>query len=61
MTLHNLAYHGWTGNPALPQLGLRPGDAAPGQNADGIDLIAAGIEARRDRQHGLARVCAARP
>lgn len=45
MTLHNLAYHGWTANPALPQLGLRPGDAAPGQNADGVDLLAAGIVA----------------
>jgi starch synthase len=44
-TLHNLAYHGWTANRALPQLGLRPGDVAPGQNADGIDLLAAGIEA----------------
>jgi starch synthase len=45
MTLHNLAYHGWAPNSALPQLGLRAGDRAPGQNADGIDLIAAGIEA----------------
>jgi len=45
MTLHNLAYHGWTANRALAQLGLRPGDAAPGQNAAGIDLLAAGIEA----------------
>jgi starch synthase len=44
-TLHNLAYHGWTWNRELPQLGLRPGDGAPGQNADGIDLLAAGIEA----------------
>jgi len=44
-TLHNLAYHGWTGNADLPQLGLRPGDGAPGQNADGVDLLAAGIEA----------------
>ena len=43
-TLHNLAYHGWTGNAALPQLGLRPGDGAPGQNPDGIDLLAAAIE-----------------
>ena len=43
-TLHNLAYHGWTPNPAVPQLGLRPGDGAPGQNADGIDLLAAAIE-----------------
>jgi starch synthase len=44
MTLHNLAYHGWTPNSALAQLGLRPGDGAPGQNADGVDLLAAGIE-----------------
>ena len=43
-TLHNLAYHGWTGNAALTGLGLRPGDNAPGQNADGIDLLAAAIE-----------------
>jgi starch synthase len=44
-TLHNLAYHGWTANAALPQLGLRPGAKVPGQNADGVDLLAAGIEA----------------
>ena len=44
-TLHNLAYHGWTPNASLAQLGLRPGDDAPGQNADGIDLLAAAIEA----------------
>ena len=44
-TLHNLAYHGWTPNAALPQLGLRAGDAGPGQNADGVDLLAAAIEA----------------
>jgi starch synthase len=44
MTLHNLAYHGWTANRALAQIGLRPGDGVPGQNADGIDLLAAGIE-----------------
>jgi starch synthase len=44
-TLHNLAYHGWTANAALPQLGLRPGAGVPGQNADGVDLLAAAIEA----------------
>jgi starch synthase len=44
-TLHNLAYHGWTANASLPQLSLRPGDGAPGQNADGIDLLAAAVEA----------------
>ena len=45
MTLHNLAYHGWTANGALPQMGLRSGAGVPGQNADGVDLLAAGIEA----------------
>jgi starch synthase len=44
-TLHNLAYHGWTPKRALVQLGLRPGDRAPGQNSDGIDLLGAGIAA----------------
>jgi starch synthase len=44
-TLHNLAYHGWTGNGALPQLGLPVGGGAPGQNADGVDLLASAIEA----------------
>jgi starch synthase len=44
-TLHNLAYHGWTANADLVQLGLRPGGDAPGQNPDGIDLLAAAIEA----------------
>lgn len=43
-TLHNLAYHGWTGNPSLAQLGLAAGGDAPGQNPDGIDLLAAAIE-----------------
>jgi len=44
-TLHNLAYHGWTANADLVQLGLRPRGDAPGQNPDGIDLLAAAIEA----------------
>ena len=44
-TLHNLAYHGWTPNASLAQLGLRAGGDAPGQNPDGIDLLAAAIEA----------------
>ena len=45
MTLHNLAYHGWAANAVLPGLGVRPGDGVPGQNTDGVDLLAAGIEA----------------
>jgi starch synthase len=48
-TLHNLAYQGWTANADLDQLGLLPADgpadAAPGQNQDGVDLLAAAIEA----------------
>ncbi len=44
MTLHNLAYHGWTPRARLGQLGLRPGDGVVAEDADGIDLLAAGIE-----------------
>ena len=43
VTLHNLAYHGWTGNERLGQLGLRPGDPF-GDNPDGIDLLLTAIE-----------------
>ena len=44
MTLHNLAYHGWTPRAALGQLGLAPGDGIVEADADGIDLLLAGIE-----------------
>ncbi len=44
ITLHNLAYHGWTPRAALPQLGLRPGDGVVARDAHGIDLLHAGIE-----------------
>ncbi len=44
MTLHNLAYHGWTPRTALAQLGLRPGDGVVAADAHGIDLLLAGIE-----------------
>jgi starch synthase len=44
MTLHNLAYHGWTPRPALAQLGLSPGDGIVAADADGIDLLRSGIE-----------------
>ena len=44
LTLHNLAYHGWTPRKALGQLGLRPGDGVIPEGADGLDLLAAGIE-----------------
>ena len=44
MTLHNLAYHGWTPLSSVGQLGLMPGDGILPPNADGIDLLRAGIE-----------------
>jgi starch synthase len=44
LTLHNLAYHGWVPRDGLGQLGLRPGDGVVARDADGMDLLAAGIE-----------------
>lgn len=44
MTLHNLAYHGWTPRGSLSQLGLAPGGGIVPVNADGIDLLRSGIE-----------------
>jgi starch synthase len=43
MTLHNLAYHGWTGRDELAQLGLVPGGGVLPAEADGVDLIREGI------------------
>jgi starch synthase len=43
MTLHNLAYHGWTGRDELGQLGLVPGGGVLPAGADGVDLIREGI------------------
>jgi starch synthase len=44
ITLHNLAYHGWTPRSALGQLGLALGDGVVAADADGIDLLLEGIE-----------------
>ena len=44
LTLHNLAYHGWTPRESLGQLGLAPGDGVVPGAADGIDLLRSGIE-----------------
>ena len=44
LTLHNLAYHGWTPLEALGQLGLARGDGIVKADAVGIDLLASGIE-----------------
>ena len=43
LTLHNLAYHGWTDIEDIDQLGLATGDPLAGPNPDGVDLLLAGI------------------
>ena len=43
ITLHNLAYHGWTGRSDLRQLGLVPGGGVLAADADGVDLLREGI------------------
>ena len=42
LTIHNLAYHGWTPAAQVPELGLGP--AALPKGADGLDLLRIGIE-----------------
>jgi starch synthase len=42
LSIHNLAYHGWTPADRVPELGLGPGAMPPG--ADGLDLLRSGIE-----------------
>jgi starch synthase len=42
LTIHNLAYQGWTPTAQVPDLGVAPEVVAKG--ADGIDLLRAGIE-----------------
>ena len=44
LTLHNLAYHGWTPAEDLGQLGLAAGDGIVPRGGDGLDLLAAGID-----------------
>jgi len=44
LTIHNLAYRGWTPRARLRELGLAPGDALAGTNRDGLDLLAAGVD-----------------
>jgi starch synthase len=43
ITLHNLAYHGWTPLRQLGQLGVAPGEGVLPADADGIDLLREGI------------------
>ena len=42
LTIHNLAYHGWTPAPEVPDLGL-PAGVLPAR-AEGLDLLRTGIE-----------------
>ncbi|MEZ0241521.1 MAG: glycogen synthase [Chloroflexota bacterium] len=42
LSIHNLAYHGWTPADRVPELGLGPRAIAAA--ADGLDLLKAGIE-----------------
>jgi starch synthase len=44
LTIHNLAYHGWTPADRLGELGLAPGDGVVAKGADGLDLLRAGIQ-----------------
>ena len=44
LTIHNLAYHGWTPADRLGELGFAPGDGVVPKGADGLDLLRAGIE-----------------
>jgi len=44
LTIHNLAYHGWTPASTLRQLGIRRRSPLAGPNPDGLDLLRAGIE-----------------
>jgi starch synthase len=43
LTIHNLAYHGWTPRDRLGQLGLAPGRGVLRPDADGVDLLRDGI------------------
>jgi starch synthase len=44
LTIHNLAYHGWTPRESLRDLGLLPGDGVIADDAVGVDLLWVGIE-----------------
>ena len=56
VTLHNLAYHGWTGNEKLDQLGLRPGRPVRRRQRRRHRPPADRDRARGPREHRVARV-----
>ena len=43
LTIHNLAYQGWTPRETFPQLGLPPNDRSVAPDPAGLDLLWAGI------------------
>ena len=49
VTIHNLAYHGWTPRDRIGDLGL--GADPPAGDAWGVDLLARGDRPRRHGQH----------
>ncbi len=44
LTIHNLAYHGWTPADRLAELGIRRRSALAGSNRDGLDLLGTAID-----------------
>ncbi|HET9682069.1 MAG TPA: glycogen/starch synthase [Candidatus Limnocylindrales bacterium] len=44
LTVHNLAYHGWTPADRLGQIGRAPGDGVVPAGAGGLDLLRVGID-----------------
>ena len=44
LTVHNLAYHGWTPVDRLGQIGRSPGDGIVAPDAAGLDLLRVGID-----------------
>jgi starch synthase len=44
LTLHNLAYHGWTPADRIGGLGLEATDLPAGARSEGVDLLRAGVE-----------------
>ena len=56
VTLHNLAYHGWTANDAHRPAGPAPGGAARRPQPVRHRPPAHGDPGLRDREHGLARL-----
>jgi len=44
LSIHNLAYHGWTPGARLAELRIRRGSAVAGRNPAGLDLLGTAID-----------------